>query len=195
MQGQRSYSLKKYQQHREDREGENWKKKTQNPLRENTDLNFMKRSAYASGENWPCKTQIAASQLAQFLPPFTSTSFFSIETWQSGNSKSSMRLRWTTLDFMKAHLQINKFSNFLIFSFQNTSERNTDNRSTHPCQIHSKFCILWACEVTKVLQVFKIPRGQFLNLYNRPQYQKIMFIFLSCIYLLSSFKSNFKVNH
>lgn len=60
----------------------------------------------------------------------------------------------------------------------------------------SDFCILWACEVTKVLQMFRIPRGQFLSLRNRSQYRKIMFTLLSCwnttIYLLSSLKSNLK---
>lgn len=133
----------------------------------------------------------------QFLPPFPSTSFFSIETWQSGNTKSNIWLRQTTLNFMKAHLQINKFLNFLVFSLQNASEQNTDNGNTHLSWTRTQISAF--CEPVKwqrVLQMFKILRDQFLNLQNRSQYQKIMFTWISCwnttTYLLSSLKHNFK---
>lgn len=44
---------------------------------------------------------------------------------------------------MKAHIQINKFLNFLVFSFQNASEQNIDNGNTHnPPDSDPNFSIL-----------------------------------------------------
>lgn len=56
---------------------------------------------------------------------------------------------------MKAHIQINNFLNFLVFSFQNASEQNIDNGNTHnPPDSDPNFSILSACEVTKFTLIF-----------------------------------------